>query len=172
MSNVINGPVNHSLVIQTGSIEGELHVHTPPAQSPEQTSALTELQQRLDAQERTEKARQQQAQKQREFAHRREQERRRLNRLLALDEAREQDRERRATPLRVLLALTLCAPGLYLLVTSAHRSLFVVLLATFLLAGGIPLARSLPAWTLTPRSDDENTPDSPGRAARNIHDTE
>ncbi|MEU4205062.1 hypothetical protein [Streptomyces sp. NPDC045470] len=55
VTNVFSAEVNHGLVIQTGSFEGDLHVHTPPGRSPEEESAMAELRQRMAAQEEAER---------------------------------------------------------------------------------------------------------------------
>lgn len=149
VTNVISGAVNHSLVIQTGSIEGDVHVHAPPGQSAERDSALAELKQRLNAQEQAESERQRRAQEQRAAEHRKEQERRRVKRILELDEIRQQDREERAGRIRVLLGIAFCVSGLVLLVAgfSGHL-LFATMLGVLLFFGGVPLARAIPASAL------------------------
>ncbi|MFD7665953.1 hypothetical protein [Streptomyces sp. NPDC059788] len=91
VTNVFNAEVNHGLVIQTGTFDGDVHVHTPPGRSPEQDAAMTELKRRLEAQERAE----------REAGLRREQERRRRRRNQELA-GELQAREDRVRPIRTL----------------------------------------------------------------------
>ncbi|MFI7102298.1 hypothetical protein ACIBK8_23410 [Streptomyces sp. NPDC050161] len=166
VTNVISGPVNHSLVIQTGSFEGDVHVHASPEQSAERDSALEELKQRVAAQERAEEQeRQRRAQEQREAEYRKEQERRRRNRNLELDIS-DQIREERAGRIRLLLGVAFCALGLVLLVAGfTGHHLFLPLFGIFLFFGGVPLARAIPTSALESLSRREINSGPSGRAA-------
>ncbi|MEU7155771.1 hypothetical protein [Streptomyces chrestomyceticus] len=92
VTNVFSAEVNHGLVIQTGSFEGDVHVHTPPEQSAGQEAAMAELRQRVEAQEEAE----------REAGRRRERERQRRRRSQELaSELHAQ--EERVRPVRVVV---------------------------------------------------------------------
>ncbi|MEU1790591.1 hypothetical protein ABZ553_32905 [Streptomyces sparsogenes] len=150
VTNVISGGVIHGPVIQTGSFEGDIHVHAPPEQSAERDSALAELEQRLEAQERAEREeRQRRAEEQRETEWRRERERQNQRRNRRI-EIRMQVREERADRVRSRLAVMFCALGLVLFVvgfSTGHR-FFMPFLGLFLCLGGIPLARAIPTSVL------------------------
>ncbi|MFH8343484.1 hypothetical protein [Streptomyces sp. NPDC018045] len=135
VTNVFNGEVNHGLVIQTGSFEGDVHVHTPPGQSAGQDSAVAELKQRLEEQERAE----------REAACRRDRERRRRRRDQELASAL-RAREERVRPIRVLAPPVFCVLAFVLLLVTDFSP--VSYLGLFLCFTGAAVARYASTSTL------------------------
>ncbi|WP_030019838.1 hypothetical protein [Streptomyces monomycini] len=92
VTNVFSAEVNHGLVIQAGSFEGDLHVHTPPERSAEQESAMAEMWQRLAAQE--------DARREAEWRRERERQRRRRSQDIA---SALHAQEERVRPVRVVV---------------------------------------------------------------------
>ncbi|NLU70542.1 hypothetical protein [Streptomyces sp. HNM0574] len=144
VTNLINGEVSHSVVIQAGSVEGEVHVHAPPGQSAEHAAALGELEERVAARERAEREERERHERERDEAERRrrqEQLRRRRNRdLQAMVEAEE---ERAETTRKVLTGVSLALAVVVLAVGMLSRSIWVVYLGLFV-AGAGGLAARLP----------------------------
>ncbi|WP_413796824.1 hypothetical protein [Streptomyces iranensis] len=161
VTNVISGGVNHGLVIQTGSFEGDVHVHAPPGQSAERESAMAELEQRLDAQERTERERQRRAQEQREAERRKEREHRRVRRIVERDAIERKARKNRAHRIKALLAFAFCLLGVFAFMADAVElalvlyvfgPLLILAIPTSALGGGRKINTG-PSGRATPHAD-------------------
>lgn len=122
VTNVFSAEVNHGLVIQTGSFEGDLQVHTPPGRSAEQESAMAELRQRLEAQEEAE----------REAEWHRERERRRRRRSQDIASALHAQEER-VRPVRAVVPVV-AAVLMAVLLAAGHFSVVSLVGAALCLA--------------------------------------
>ncbi|MFK8846270.1 hypothetical protein [Streptomyces sp. Ac-502] len=132
VTNVFSAEVNHGLVIQTGSFEGDLHVHTPPERSAEQESAMAEMRQHLEAQEEA----------RREAEWRRERERQRRLRSQDIASALHAQEER-VRPVRVVVPVVAAVLMLVLLLVGNFSAVTFVGVALCVTCAAV--ARHAPA---------------------------